>query len=187
MLWCDWELSEYDRKRPVDQGDALRGIDLGAGPRDLDICTECQDTLTWRQVETLYIKEGRPVGSTGQEALPVPRYSSPKFGSGPSRGTSETAKDQPCPWCKVQLDNVTGTRKHLWDVHGLDVRNIQPKCPLCDQVNINTGEAFKSQQGVSLHCYRAHGVSYMRALVKAKRNGDPYGVIAHAEALMKRK
>lgn len=103
-----------------------------------------------------------------------PGKPSPKGSARPGRKT-DNPQDKQCLWCVESYAADTGLSGHLERQHGLpkslrEVFGIQ--CPLCGD----------KHNGLGGHTIRAHNVNVSQAFVRARGQGDPFGVVAKVMA-----
>jgi hypothetical protein len=169
----------------VDHGTRADGapftVDIGDGPRLLDLCEAHRDELIKPLADALYLYGVKPVG--GAPTLPRRRHRSPSAAAS-ARGSSgpKAVLDgaQVCPFCTYTVDAVSAMYRHMHVQHGFTrlQRVMGHQCPLC-------GDKFSpgGKDNLTAHVLAAHGEpSVSRALLAGRAAGDPYGVDARVQA-----
>ena len=194
-MWARW----IDGTDTADPEGEMR-IDLGLGTRELDLCRDCREMLSWLAMRDLYISHGRPmknarpqmrglvqgavIGTTAPPPRPLP---APEATPGQAvlallRPDPKPTENQPCPWCgtDTRFPNYAAARVHIQEEHGFDPENLPKKCPLCSEVRIN--QSSTNLIGVRRHVSEAHSTSLLGAYLHAKLTGDPIGLWAAISA-----
>lgn len=179
VAWCDVDMRTDERVPAI-----TYALDLGRGPREIDLCESHAKALLAPLVEVVEALGGKP-SKPSKASPPIARQTA---GSGSldelllseRRGrTPAGERDHPCPWCPLNYANATGLLGHIRKAHGFtsdasaaDVFGAQ--CPLC-------GQAYGS---LGNHASKSHDIPGVAALFAAAREaGDPYGVVAERTAL----
>lgn len=183
LHYCDACQTDHSRASTITQwtsdddalGRALT-IDLGLGPRELDMCKACESPLAWLDMMELYSTVGRPVRAVGRQAKATPK-AAPREKAWDAR---TFPREYPCLFCQESFTDNAPLVTHLHSEHGLDFNSLPRRCPLCG-ITMPVANA-KTMIGVQRHCASVHGKSMPATWRQARDEGDPHGMVAELEA-----
>jgi hypothetical protein len=184
---CSLLRKEGEESTILEGGDLPFLVDLGLGQRHLDICDQCNDALTWKQFQDLYVKEGRALASRQPRRGRIPGTSglstvgTPTTADGGDDESAEKQGGQPCPLCEKRFATYAAARNHLVKTHGCDPEDFPTKCALCDTSNAH----ITTIGGVRMHTTRMHGLGHLASILRAKKTGDPQKVWTQVEAMQR--
>lgn len=178
---CDPHLIDHGTRTP---GEAYT-IDLGDGPRVVDMCEEHRDELLKPLADALYLYGVKPVGvpAAKQRNRSQPATATAVTRGEPGRqGGRRAITDglHACPFCTFTVNAQSAIYRHMDRHHGF--HNLQGamdhQCPLCGDRFPQSGKA-----NLSMHVKNVHDQpTVTRALRAARDAGDPYGVDARVQA-----
>jgi hypothetical protein len=172
---CDPHLIDHRTREP---GQPYT-VDLGNGPRVLDLCVEHHAELLKPLADALDLYGVKPVSG------PIVKRRN-KSGPAAALGRGESGRAaipdgvHACPFCTFTVNAISAMYRHMEAHHGFHglQATMQRQCPLC-------GDRFAKGGTTSLagHVQTAHAEpSVSRALLAARAAGDPYGVDARVQA-----
>lgn len=148
--------------------------------KELDWCKPCQDEpISLSALRELWEERGIDIEAPKRRGRPA----GPKpAGDGrPGRKVPDSKKDKQCLWCVEKYAADSAYTKHLHDEHGLPKALTEVfgrRCPLCGEDDIYR---------LGGHVRDLHSCSHVsQAFIRARGNGDEYGVVAAIEAKAKK-
>jgi len=158
-------------------------LDLGAGPRAVDLCEAHQAELVKPLADAVDLWGVKPDPVPGKVKAPrKPRQQAAAAADGSTLVESmKTAGSvYACPWCDFEVNARTAFQSHAKRTHGVSsvMRLIGTTCPVCGEVHSMAGPT-----NMDRHVKRVHGLASLSWAVRAARAiGDPFGVDARVRA-----
>jgi hypothetical protein len=178
VAWCDVHMKVGER-----QPARTFTLDIGRGPRELDLCEVHEKELISPLADALEDFGAKPIApasavrraANGPKSVEALASASVRHGKRP---TNERA--HPCPFCPLDYTTMTSVVTHCRNKHGFasdaTTADIFGRiCPLC---------AAGGYDVMSSHAQQTHELGSVAALfAAAKEAGDEFGVVAERTAL----